>query len=41
MKDEDKQELEGKPCQFEGSDTCDFCQLPCPNREVGDDGQGD
>lgn len=32
MKDQDREELESKPCHFEGTDACDHCERnPCPN----------
>lgn len=37
MKDEDRQELESRPCPLEGSDSCNYCVEQCPNLEEGDD----
>ncbi len=32
MKDEDKAEQPAKECEFEDTDACDKCHIPCPNR---------
>ncbi len=37
MKDEDQAEKPIKECEFEGTDACDKCTIPCPNHPLGED----